>query len=112
MSEDHKAQSLRTAIGQQVTVDRRKVTDEDSRTAAGLIAQAGGLCNDAPEIYRYIGSMAIHLYYNETFGELSFASQLPLGTASEKFADLAIQSLRSDAMVAYSRKRQTKRSGF
>jgi hypothetical protein len=103
---------LETDFGQRVAVERTFADQEKVKAAVEELHLAGQILNPMPGTVEYLGAAAVHIYKSPMLDQLFFVSQTPLGALSEPIAAKAIESLRSDCMVAYGRKRSVRRSGF
>ena len=112
MKDDHKTKALNTDFGQKVTVERAEGTNVLIQRAANSYKELGATLNPQPDALQYMGTMIMNIYLAPTIGQAVFVSQLPLGECSEELASKALEALRGDCMVAFGRKRSTRRSGF
>lgn len=112
---DHKKLNLETDFGQRVSVERSSAPEGQAAEAAQRLLEIGLSLDPLPQFegaLEYLGSCAVHIFKSHTLDQAFFVTQHPLGNCSEPTADKAMSALRSDLMVAYGRKRATKRSGF
>ena len=109
---DHKRKAVRTEFDANASIERLTGTSDLIRLAAADLRRIGERLNSHPAALEYLGTAAVHIYRSPMLGHVEFLTQTPLGFASETTADEAIKALKSDAMVAYDRKRRTRRSGL
>lgn len=112
---EHERLKLETSLGQKAVVHREDVAefDDDQKQANAIIRAIGAGGNPNPEALQYHGSMVVHLYTPHTLGGMQFVSQILLDPACpEWLASEGVSAIRKDAMSAFGRKRQTRRSGY
>lgn len=107
------------SIGQKATVQRETVGIEQAATPNRMLCDLGLKIQDEPKFqlksYKYMGSAAVHIYYNETLGQLDFVSQanpLVLYRCPEPLAAKAIEDLIREMKAAYGKRHGRLRSGF
>lgn len=110
---------FRDSIGQKATVQRETVGVEQASIPNRMLCDLGLKIQDEPKFklqnYRYLGSAAVHIFYNDTLKQLDFVSQanpLVLYRCSEDIASKAIDDLIREVKAAYGRRHGKLRSGF
>jgi hypothetical protein len=114
-----KQKIFRDSIGQKATVQRETVGVEQASGPNRRLCDLGLKLQEEPkfklEHYRYLGSAAVHVYYNDTLGQLDFISQanpLVLYRCPEDVAAKAIEDLIREVKAAFGKKSGRLRSGF
>lgn len=119
MSNDHQNLKFRTDIGINATVQRETMKSEDAAGPnrrlidLGLSFQQGLIPH--LEHYRYFGSAAVHIYFNETLRQLDFISQtkpLELYHCPQPLAAKSFDDLLGEMKQMYGQRRGKLRSGF
>lgn len=118
MSNDHENLKFRTDMGIHATVQRHQM-EADAATVPNRRLIDLGL--SFPEVvphlkhYRYFGSAAVHIYFNETLRQLDFISQtrpLDLYRCPQPLAAKAFDDLVGEMKQMYGTRRGKLRSGF
>ena len=110
-----KEQTFRTQIGQKATVSREQVSNEQVTKANAQLDELGTSLNPVPTSLKYMGSAAVHIYWNETFEQVFFISQVaPLehNKCPEILAAKSFDDLVGTMKELYGKKRSLLRSGF
>ena len=108
-----KQKTFKTQLGQGPQVFREQVSSEAVEEGNKRLREIGRLLNPIPKHLTYRGSAAVHIFYNETLGQLYLASQTqPLLGCDEVFAQAALRDLTGSTMEQYGHKRPKLRSGF
>jgi hypothetical protein len=99
------------SIGQKATVQRETVAMEQAATPNRMLCDLGLKIQQEPKFqltnYRYLGSAAVHIYFNDTLGQLDFVSQanpLVLYRCPESLAAKAIDDLIREMKAAYGKR--------
>lgn len=107
------------SIGQKATVQRETVGLEQAAGPNRMLCDLGLKIQQEPKFqlktYKYLGSAAVHIYYNELLGQLDFVSQanpLVLYRCPEALAAKAIEDLIREMKAAYGKRHGRLRSGF
>jgi hypothetical protein len=107
------------SIGQKATVQRETVGLEQAAGPNRMLCDLGLKIQQEPKFqlntYKYLGSAAVHIYYNELLGQLDFVSQanpLVLYRCPESLAAKAIEDLIREMKAAYGKRHGRLRSGF
>jgi hypothetical protein len=114
----HKEMIFRDAIGQKATVEREQATVEEATRPNQLLHDLGAtLQGMRPHMqnYRYMGSAAVHIFYNEVLEQVDFISQtapLDMQGCPEILAAKAFDDLLGTMKEMYGHKRSKLRSGF
>lgn len=114
----HGEKKFRTQIGVSATVERSSVKEQDAETAnRALEAVAAEFCAKHPHLahYRYLGSAAVHVFYNDTLTQLDLISQahgMAAHRCPEDVAAHACNDLMREMKAVYGKRQGTKRSGF
>ena len=105
---------FRTQLGISATVQRSKTTGERAGAANRKLREIGTESNPKSDSFRYLGSMASHIYWNETFKQVIFVNQAgaTLSEVPEALAQTATKDLIGTVMETYGKRRPTLRSGF
>jgi len=110
---------FRDSIGQKATVQRETVGVEQSAIPNRLLCDLGLKFQADEKLklqnYRYMGSAAVHIFYQETLKQLDFISQanpLILYRCPEDIAAKAFDDLVREMKAAYGRRHGKLRSGF
>ena len=107
--------TFRTQIGQKATVERQNVSGEGATQANQALMLLGNNCNPLPQNMRYMGSAAVHIFWNETLEIVQFVSQTsPLENQGcpEILASKAFDDLLGTMKQQYGHSRSRLRSGF
>lgn len=110
-----KLKSIQGQLGNQATVQREKLTGKLQQDMNARLREIGMLSNpvDGGKDTKYMGSMACHIYYNETLEQVFFVAQVKTLTGTnEVLCSMACQDLIGRAMEQFGRKAPTKRSGW
>lgn len=114
-----KQKIFRDAIGQKATVQRETVGVEQAAIPNRMLCDLGLKIQENPkfklETYTYLGSAAVHIYYNETMKQLDFVNQanpLVLYRCPEDVAAKALDDLIREVKAAFGRRHGKLRSGF
>jgi hypothetical protein len=105
-------------IGQKATVERELAGPTESEAPNRKLFELGTDLKDIRhhlKNYRYMGSAAVHIYYNETLKQLDFISQtapLEMQGCPEILAGKAFDDLLEAMRSMYGHKRRRLRSGF
>lgn len=107
---------FKTQIGQRATIERSKVHGDDVKKANQRLTDLGTWLNPLPPgQLKYMGSAAVHIYFNETLEQVFFISQagkMTLGNCPEILASKAFDDLVGNMKEYYGHKRSVLRSGF
>lgn len=112
---ENKRKTFRSQIGIDATVRRESVRTEDGRRANAQLREIGTSMNPtANGGLRYLGSLATHIYWNETLAQVAFVTQAgsTLDNVPETLAQAATKDLIGTVMERYGQRRPTWRSGF
>ncbi len=115
MSKRFDEQRFDKQIGQSATVQRGVQKDERAERANVKLAQLGEENNPLPGNLKYMGSAAVHIYWNETLQQVFFVSQaqpLVAHKCPEKLAQTGMKDLIGTTLEVYGHKRPRLRSGF
>ncbi len=111
----HREQTFHTQIGTKATVQRLTVGAEQAALPNRALADLGLACHPVPGKAEYMGSAAVHIYWNATLEQVFFVSQtaaLELYHCPEILAIKASEDLVQAMKVTYGKKRLLRRSGF
>ena len=111
----HQDLTFKTQIGQKATVKRDKVRGEDYEHANRNLAKLGDSLNPVKKSLKYMGSAAVHIYWNATLEQVFFVSQtqsLDLYACPEILATKAFDDLLGTLKEQYGHRRSRLRSGF
>lgn len=108
----HQQQLFNTQLGQSAEVSREKIKGDKSAECNKRLREIGALANPLPDNLGYKGSIAVHVYYNETLKQGFFVSQPLVRGVQEDLGMAATKDLIGATMEAYGYKRPRKRSGF
>lgn len=111
---DDKLKLFRAQRDVSSTVEREKITDERSDVGNRRLDELGQWLNPISGM-KYMGSAAVHVYWNDTLGHCAFitqASGLRSHECPEPLAQSAMTDLMGTTMEMYGHKRPRKRSGF
>lgn len=100
-------------LNAEATIQREKVKGTDVEVRNKQLKDIGSALNPLPDNLKYMGSAAMHVYYNETLQQAVFINQT--NTMRECNEALAIAGFRDFAgtlMETFGQKRPVKRSGF
>lgn len=110
-----KEKLFRTQIGQAVQVHRETMPADKAALPNRKLCDLGIEMNPVPEHLRYMGSAAVHIYWNDTLQQVFFASQtqpLDLYNCPEILATKSFDDLLGTLKEMYGKKRPKLRSGF
>jgi hypothetical protein len=114
-----KQKIFRDSIGQKATVQRETMGIETASKPNRMLVDLGQAIQAEPQnrlsSYRYLGSAAVHIYVNDTLGQMDIVSQanpLVLYRCPEDLASKGIEDLIRETKAAYSRRSGKLRSGF
>lgn len=114
-----KEKIFRDSIGQKATVQREEGSVEQSAGPNRMLCDLGLMIQQKPDFqlktYKYLGSAAVHIYYNELVGQLDFVSQanpLAVYRCPEFIAAKAFEDLVREMKTVYGKKHGKLRSGF
>ncbi len=114
----NKTKVFRDGIGQKATVHREQVGVEKASIPNRALCDLGLSIQEMDEQmkhYRYMGSAAVHVYFNEILGHIGFVSQanpLVLYRCPEELATRAFDDLLREMKAAYGKRQSKLRSGF
>lgn len=115
----HQQKIFRDSIGQKATVQRETVDRDSAARPNRQLCDLGLSFQENEKLklqhYRYLGSAAIHIYFNETLKQLDFVAQanpLVLYRCPEDVAAKAMDDLVREVKAAYGRRHGRLRSGF
>lgn len=111
----HAEQNFKKQIGQSATIERTDVKSDAVQVANMKLLSLGAELNPVPGSLKYMGSAAVHVFWNETLQQVFFASQantLVKQGCPEILAIHATTDLNGELMRAYGHKRPRLRSGF
>ena len=112
---NHKDLLFRTQIGQAATVKREDVRSEQAGQANKVLCKLGLSLNPVPKSLKYMGSAAVHIFWNDTLQQVFFISQtqpLDLYDCPEILASKAFDDLLGTMKQQYGHARPKLRSGF
>lgn len=112
---EHAKQKFKAQIGQGATVQRERTLGEPAQRANQILTELGASLNPVPGSLKYMGSAAVHIFWNETLEQVFFASQTePLKALKcpEPLAQAAFKDLIGTAVESYGHRRPRLRSGF
>lgn len=102
-----------TQLGQRVEVHRTIEKGELARHANRKLNELGEQLNPVAGHLKYCGSVAGHIYYNETLNRAFFVSQVnTLNRTNEQLAQAGAKDLLGAMMEFFGRRRPKLRSGF
>lgn len=111
----HSELNYKKQVGQSATIERKSVQNETVEIANEKLAELGAEVNPVGEYAKYMGSAAVHIFWNETLQQVFFVSQAQ-SLLKEKCPEVLAQSAMTDLsgvmMEAYGHKRPRLRSGF
>lgn len=113
-----KEKLFRTDIGQKATVHREQMGVEQANGPNRALCDLGLSIQDMDsqmKHYKYMGSAAVHVYFNEILGHIGFVSQanpLVLYRCPEELATRAFDDLLREMKAAYGKSHGKLRSGF
>lgn len=110
-----KENTFRTQFGQAATVSRETLAADKAAAPNRKLADLGIELNPIPKSLQYMGSAAVHIYWNDTLQQVFFASQvnpLDLYRCPEPLASKAFDDLLGTMKELYGHKRRRLRSGF
>ena len=110
-----RAQLFKTQMGQAATIQRENVKGELMAKANLKLAHIGEEINPIANNLKYMGSAAVHIYWNDTLKQVFFITQaqpLVAHKCPEHLAQTATKDLIGGIMEAYGHKRPKLRSGF
>lgn len=114
-----KAKIFRDSIGQKATVQREQVGLEHASIPNRMLCDLGLHLQEEPKFklgtYRYLGSAAVHIYFNELLQQVDIVSQanpLVLYRCPEYLAAKAVEDLVREMKAAYGKGHGKLRSGF
>ena len=111
--ESHKHKIFKDQIGQKVAVSRSNEKSEGIKRANQKLLEVGEMLNPLPKNLTYMGSAAVHIYYNETLRQAFFANQVnTLGNTNELLAQAATKDFLGTVMEFFGKRRPKLRSGF
>ncbi len=111
--ENDKAKLFKTQLGQQVAVERTTENSELGAKMNAALNEIGEKMNPLPKNLEYLGSAAVHVYYNETLKQAFFVTQrVTLRKVTSLLAQAAMKDLIGAVMEFYGTKRPKLRSGF
>lgn len=114
-SMDFGEQKFRKQIGQSATIQRGTEKGERPERANLKLDELGQMNNPVPGSLKYMGSAAVHIYWNEALQQVFFVSQtapLKVHKCPEVLAQTGIKDLIGATLEAYGHKRPRLRSGF
>lgn len=113
--DENKVRNYRNQIGLSATIGRENVKSERGNEANARLEEVGALLNPLAQGLTYMGSAAVHVYWNETLEQVFFATQAN-GLKTHKCPELLAQSATVDltgtVMEIFGHKRPVRRSGF
>lgn len=110
-----KEKLFRTQIGQAATVQRETVSEDKASGPNRVLCDLGLSLNPISKSLTYMGSAAVHIYWNATLEQVFFASQtqpLELYRCPELLASKAFDDLLGTMKEMFGHKRTKLRSGF
>lgn len=110
-----KENTFRTQMGQSATVQREDVSGDTATKANRKLADLGLEINPIAKHLTYMGSAAVHVYWNETLQQIFFISQtqpLELYRCPEPLASKAFDDLLRTMKLLYGKRVGRLRSGF
>lgn len=113
--QSNKEKLLRTQFGQASTVSREMMPSDKAAIPNRKLCDLGLEMNPIPKNLRYMGSAAVHIYWNDTLQQVFFASQtqpLELYRCPEVLASKAFDDLLGTMREMFGHKRKKLRSGF
>lgn len=115
----HDEQKFLTDIGSKSTVQRQTMGVEQASVPNKNLIMLGLSFMDDEKLklqsYKYFGSAAVHIYFNETMRQLDFIAQtqpLLLYNCPQPLAAKAFDNLVGDMKQLYGQRRGRLRSGF
>lgn len=114
----HKDLIFRDEMGQKATVERSELGGEAAEAPNRTLTELGqALQSVQPHMvnYTYLGSAAVHIYFNALIEQLDFISQtdpLVQQNCPERIAAKAFDDLLRSMKAVYGRKHGKLRSGF
>lgn len=118
-SKPHDEQRFLTEIGSKATAQRETMGMEQASVPNKQLIMLGLSFMDDKKLklehYRYFGSAAVHIYFNETLRQLDFVSQtfpLDLYKCPQPLAAKAFDDLVGAMKQMYGQRRGRLRSGF
>lgn len=114
MSTNHNEQKFNTQIGQSATVQRTVEVSEDNATLNAKLRDIGAALNPIKQgDTKYMGSAAMHVYWNEPLRQIFVVSQVnTMNDCPEALAIKGSKDFMGSLMEQYARKRPKLRSGF
>lgn len=111
----HQEETFRTQIGQKAVVHRETVPQDKAAIPNRKLCDLGLSLNPVPQNLTYMGSAAVHIYWNDTLKQVFFISQtqpLDLYKCPELLAAKSFDDLLGTMKEMYGKKRPKLRSGF
>mgnify|MGYP001579393858 CR=1 FL=1 len=111
----HKHKIFRDEIGQKATIQRTTLGEDQAAIPNRKLADLGLELNPVAQSLAYMGSAAMHVYWNETLKQVFFISQtqpLMLYKCPEILASKAFDDLLNTLKEQYNHRRPRLRSGF
>lgn len=103
---------FKTQIGIDATVERTKERGESQERANAKLRELGEELNPMPAGMKYMGSAAMHVYYNETLKQIMMVDQYPLKDCPEHLGRVATKNFIGTLMEYFGMRRPKLRSGF
>lgn len=111
----HKEQLFRTEVGQRATIQRETLPAEQAAQPNRKLCDLGLALNPIEANLAYMGSAAVHIYWNATLQQVFFVSQtspLELYRCPEILASKAFDDLLRTMKTMYGHRVGKLRSGF
>ena len=102
-------------LGSTATVQRDSVSGDLAEVSNRKLADLGRELNPVAENLQYMGSMACHVYWNQTLGQFFTVNQtrgMLTHKCPEKLAQAAAKDLLGTLIETYGHRRPKLRSGF
>lgn len=113
--QSHGDMNFKKQVGQSATIERHEVKNETVEIANAKLADLGREVNPVGEYAKYMGSVAVHAFWNETLEQVFFVSQaqgFKRAKCPEVLAQAAMTDLNGSVIESYGHKRPRLRSGF
>lgn len=111
----HGDMNFKKQVGQSATIERHQVKNEEVEKANARLSELGAAVNPVGEYATYMGSVAVHAFWNETLDQVFFVSQnqgFIKAKCPEVLAQAAMADLNESVMESFGHKRPRLRSGF
>jgi len=114
VSTEEQSKKFHQSLNRDATITRETNKGEGVKRANSQLNDIGEGLNPHPGTdFKYQGSAAVHIYWNETLQQLTLISQVnTLKDTNELVAQAAFKDLTGAAIAFYGKRRPKMRSGF